>query len=79
MRRNSCSKDQRIGAGDLVAAQHAAFELADQQRARLRREFAQVLPQPFDRVGARHRRLYPRLDRRGLIDAAGVNELIKHD
>jgi hypothetical protein len=48
-----------IGAGILVAAQQAAFELADQQRARLRRELAQELPQPFDRVGARHRRFRP--------------------
>ena len=55
-----------IGAG-VVAAQQAAFEFADQQRTRLRRELAQVLPQPFDRVGARHRRLYPRLKSRGLI------------
>ena len=56
-----------IVAGDIVAAQQRAFEFADQQRTRRRRELAQVLPQPFDRVGARHRRLYPPFKSRGLI------------
>jgi hypothetical protein len=50
----------KIGAGDIVTAQQAAFEFTDQQQVCLWRELAQVLPQPFNRVGARHRRLYPR-------------------
>jgi hypothetical protein len=51
----------QIGACDIIAAQQVAFEFTDQQRTCLGRELAQVLPQPFNRVGARHRRLCPRL------------------
>ena len=40
----------RAYAGGLVAAQQAALELADQDRSRRRRKFAQVLPQPLDGV-----------------------------
>ena len=51
-----------IGTVCVRAAQQAAFELVNQQQTCLWRELAQELPQPFNRVGARHWRLYPRLN-----------------
>ena len=66
----------QIGAGNFFAAQHAAFELADQQRTRSWRKLAQKLPQPFDgRFGARHSRSI-RIQAFRLDTAAGVKTLL---
>jgi hypothetical protein len=47
-----------VGARDFLAAKYASFELADKQRTRPGRKFAQKLPQPLDgRFDARHSRL----------------------
>jgi hypothetical protein len=40
--------EHQLGACGIVTAQQAALKLGDQQSARLRLEFNQVLPQPFD-------------------------------
>jgi hypothetical protein len=68
--------ENEVRADDVVTAQHAAFELADQQRTRPRRELAQKMPQPFDgRLGARHPRSI-RIQASRLDTAAGVKKLL---
>src|SRR5690242_17862969 len=52
--------EHKVGAGSVFAAQDAAFKLADQQRTRSWRKFAQKSPQPLDgRFAARHLRICP--------------------
>jgi hypothetical protein len=55
----------QIGAAQVVAAQQAALEFGNQHPPRLRRKLAQEQLKPFNRVGARHRRLCPCLKLHG--------------
>ena len=43
---------QHVAAGNLVAAQHGALELRDEQSARPGRKLAEKLPQPIEGQGA---------------------------
>ena len=52
-------REHELGAAVVVAAQHRAFQFADQQRPGLGRERHEILPQPFDRLGVCHRRSNP--------------------
>jgi hypothetical protein len=66
----------QIGASNFFATQHAAFELAGQQRTSSWRKLAQKLPQPFDgRFGARHSRSI-RIQAFWLDTAGGVKALL---
>ncbi|HEX5516446.1 MAG TPA: hypothetical protein VFX32_02510 [Pseudolabrys sp.] len=68
--------ENEVRADDLFTAQQAAFEFADQQRTRPRRELAQKMPQSFDgRLGARHPRSI-RIQASRLDTVAGVKKLL---
>ena len=41
--------EDEFGAGQVVAAQHGAFELRDQQSPRTGLQFPEKIPQPLDR------------------------------